>query len=428
MKRVFTALALVAILLVAWVVPVAACDTGSGGNNGSTTTCWGNSFFYKLGEGTVTAQLIDNKSATDGTVTVWETDENNDNKTDHINVRYDTSAWTLTTVKLAIGRDYTTDNAESLIPQDKKGNYAPDKFKWYDSPSDVTYTFSILESKLNKTKGDWLCIAAYAELTNSDSSKFVKAWGDLVSVSAWKLPSKVSEQIVKAPSADSLAAFGIQLSNITGKYSIGNQVYDGWCVDYFSDILIGGDPDDPAKGLYDNVAVYSSLSNLTFTKNVPKYIKDINWHEVNYLLNHVDPDANWDDIQWAIISIVNDLDLSADFPISQQIADEAIANGKFFVPGPGQVGAIILYAGEDIQPLIITLNVPTGCYKENTCHYSCNPSWSPCQSWEPAKWTWQGTTPCWTNHNYQPCGTNNYKWNYNWTVTQNLNYFGHGCK
>lgn len=410
MKRVIAALALVAILLVTWVVPVSAY----GYNN--QTTLWGTSFFYKIGQGTVTAQLIAGKTGQVGTVTVWENEG-------ILNVQYDVlDEWNLTETALFVGRGRNTDKAESLIPGNRFGNYNPDKFGniTEHDPSVLTFTYALDESDLGK--GSWLCVAAYAELVDDDDDT-AKAWGDLLPVGVWKLPKIVTEQIIMGYPGSNNHSFDIQLSNIRGKYSISNGVYNGWCVDGEKDILIGEPGTE--QGIYDNVAVYSSL-NMFYAWNIPTYIKSLDWNRINYILNHHNPETSWVDIQAAILYFANDFDLT-DFPDAQALVDDALENGKYFVPGAGQIGAVILDAGEDIQPLIIEINAPTGCFKEWSCRYDCTPNWSPCQdNWEPVKWNKYNWNPCWTTHN--TCNTNyNFHWNFDWTPVQNFNHFG-GCK
>jgi hypothetical protein len=399
MKRFLIALALVAILLIAWVVPVAACETGgsggnSGGNTGSTTTCWGTSFFYKIGEGTVTAQLIDNKSVTVGAVIVWE-------NSDGLNIRYVTTDLDMVVTRLFVGRGSTTFQAESRIPQDRKGNYDLIKFDDFSQPDNtLIYTYPpINEDALGngKWKGSWLCIAANADVTKGN--KTYRAWGDLVPVNAWKLPKTVNLLETVADPGTNNTYCDLQLSNIkTGKgYSLNNGLWFGWCADYSEFVDLNTQY---------NAAVYSSL-NLT---GAPTNITEgRNWDMVNYVINHFDPDADYSDVQFAIWYFnytpadPSDelyqfflLNISPEAWDLIYAAQDALKDGKKFIPGPGQVAAVILDPGQVpdsdyyYQPLFIDLCVPTQCYKENTCHHSCDPGWTPCQNnWEPKNTSYQ---------------------------------------
>ncbi len=414
MKKGLGAVALALMLLLSWVIPANAAWGWGGGSWGST---YGTSFFYKIGSGTVTADLIAGKTTGDvGSVIVWETVAGTVRT---INVRYDVNVgWNLTDTALAIGRGSTSDRAESKIPQ-KNGNYTPDKFPYKDNLD----TYSILESTISGT-GNWFCIAAYAELQkNGDTSKTYKAWGDLSPVGKWKLPT--TPVTLETLDYGTTHYVNVQLSNVGTGFSIQNgEVYGAWCADPDKIIDVGE--------LYDNVHVYSSL-NLS-NPNIPDYLKNytdpsgqkwpIKWDMINYIINHHDPDASWVDVELAIVYFTNQAYPTTDFPIAIALVEDALAHGAGFKPGAGQIGAIILDPGNDLQPLFIELWAPTGCYKETSCHHDCTPNWNPCQqNWEPIKWS---------NSHWNPCGTNNHNWSSNWghnnwgsncTPQQNFNHF-----
>jgi hypothetical protein len=393
MKRGIAAIALAMVLLLSWVVPAAAHDSnnnqnGSWGGGSYWGSTWGTSFFYKIGSGTVTAQLIAGKTPGKvGMVTVWENEGN-------INVQFDVSAgWNLTETALGVGRGMTCDIAESKIAQ-KMGNYNPDKFPYRKTFDEFTSScaYSIEEGALGR--GNWLCIAAYAELqTIDDSTKTYKAWGDLSPMGAWKLPkTPITIKMDQFPDYNN-HTFGIELSNVGAGYSVHNGVYAGWCADY--DTTFGSHTDPFTATLY------SSL-NLS---HVPTYLKDVPWDMLNYVVNHYDPTVDYYDVQLAIWYFTNTgIEQTT---ASQTLVDDALAHGTGFVPGPGQVGAVIIDRGQ-WQLIFIELYAPTGCYRESSCRHDCTPNWSPCsQSWNPSSSCSQDWDPKWT-----PCSQ---KWNSKYT-------------
>ena len=422
MKKGLAAIALAAVLILSWVIPAAAGNPGDNqggysGNSGSSGgSNWATSFYYQLGSGTVTAQLIAGKMGEVGTVTVWESPDNTNGK--NINVEYDTVVgWNLTETDLYVGRGMTCDNAENKIPQDRTGNYNPDMFKnknTFTTPIS-TFTYPPINEK-GLGSGSWLCIAAYAELQSTDGSKTGKAWGDIFPVGQWKLPTNpITLEVWDQPGPNN-HFFDLILSNVDAGYSIGDGHYGGWCADN----KIGIDFD-----IY-SVNVYSSL-NLT---SAPLYIKNSRqWDMINYVINHYVPGTDYSDVQDAIWYFTNN---STDqTTISQGLVNDAAAHGKGFVPGAGQIGAVILDPGEDLQPTFIELFAPTKCLKENSCRYNCNPGWSPCQNnWQPTNGSTcpQDWNPCSApDHNGTPKFAPQYKWDSKSTPQQNLDHFRALC-
>jgi hypothetical protein len=418
MKRIFLALSLAAVLSMIWVAPAAACNTpdnsnNHGNSNNTTGAVWSTSFYYKIGSGTITAQLIAGEASQKGTIIAWEESGN-------INIQYDLlDGWTMDQTSLFIGRGSTAEKAEGKIPQDKKGNYYLDKFKNKHTldASTITDSYSISENTLGS--GKWLCIAAYAEVLNASAT--LNAWGDLVSVGSWKLPAKpITLELWDQPGANN-TYMDFNLTDVESGYSlINNEVYGGWCANNVWGI-------DYAQY---SAKVYSSLN----LRKAPSYIKsEIQWNNVNYLLNHCLPGTDFLDVQAAIWYFTNSGDNKTDeywatlTEASQALITDAKANGNSFVPTAGQIGAVVFDLGTEIQPVFITLLAPTGCYKEDDCRHDCKPGWSPSQSWEPVKnhscqWNWNHN-----NNNSTSHVSVKYHWNSSCTPQQNLNNYKKLC-
>jgi hypothetical protein len=185
-------------------------------------------------------------------------------------------------------------------------------------------------------------------------------------ICAWKLPTDPITIQKLTTDIEGLYYVNIELSQIGNNFSIhDNEIYGGWCANGYKGIDF--------EGTYDNTFVYSSLH--LDNSNTPEYIlnwKDdsgvlwpIRWDMVNYILNHHEPDTNSEDLEIAILVIINriDINLLNDYPIAQALAQDALDNGNGFTPGPGQLGAVILDPGESYQPLFIELVVPTQCIR-----------------------------------------------------------------
>ncbi len=135
--------------------------------------------------------------------------------------------------------------------------------------------------------------------------------------------------------------FIVQLSGVPAGYDVGNTIYPSYCVSYFdTESPVGTHP----------VQLYDS------TGSVPPDLAEA-WSYINYILNH--KQGSGDDVQGAIWYFTDGVtaDLSA---ASQAMIDDALANGAGFVPGPGQITAVVVYALDDpdLQTLIIEVTTP----------------------------------------------------------------------
>jgi hypothetical protein len=137
-------------------------------------------------------------------------------------------------------------------------------------------------------------------------------------------PTPVTMQV-----ADGTASYFVTtLSNVPPGYDVTNGVYVGWCVDKRYTI---------PRNVNVEVQVYSSLSP-------PLDLASQRWDMVNYILNHKQglmmdvQDAIWyfikmDGIGW--------WSGSAPSATALAIVADALANGSGYVPGPGELMAVI---------------------------------------------------------------------------------------
>ncbi len=163
--------------------------------------------------------------------------------------------------------------------------------------------------------------------------------------------------------------FVSQLSNVPGGYDVSNGIYTGWCVD-----LVG----HVTRGVDYQVLLYSSLSP-------PAQFASIPWNMINYILNH--KQGTGVDISQAIWYFVNGnaWPTSSQLPgypnplpptaTAQAMVTDALANGAGYIPGPGEIVAVIADPTDvNAQDTIIELRVPGLFPKQFTSSFAINGS------------------------------------------------------
>jgi len=144
--------------------------------------------------------------------------------------------------------------------------------------------------------------------------------------------------------------FVSQLSNVPGGYDVSNGTYTGWCIDLVGIAIRGADY---------QVLLNSSLSP-------PAKFASIPWDMINYILNH--KQGTGTDISQAIWYFVNANAWPTipyyPFPqpptfAAQAMVTDALVNGTGYIPGPGEVVAVICDPTDvNAQDTIIELTVP----------------------------------------------------------------------
>jgi len=142
-------------------------------------------------------------------------------------------------------------------------------------------------------------------------------------------------------------------SDVPEGFNVENKMYSpSWCVDRDGmSLAVSGA----------QAYLFSSLA-LPSEQDYPLlYILD--WHKVNYILNHVPQEATTADIQQAIWALLPPVQYDPPrTAISNQMVSAAEILGATFVPGPGESVAVICYPlgapENDIQITIISLDIP----------------------------------------------------------------------
>jgi hypothetical protein len=137
--------------------------------------------------------------------------------------------------------------------------------------------------------------------------------------------------------------FRTRLSNVSEGYEVSNGNYTGWCTD--SDHTIN------YNTAY-QVTLYSS-----YNQSLPTHLYHQNWSKVNYILNHKSR-CSWQQVQYAILYILDfgDQGLNSE---GWSVVNNAIQYGGNYVPGGGDIIAIIADAGLIVQRTVFELIVPT---------------------------------------------------------------------
>jgi len=121
--------------------------------------------------------------------------------------------------------------------------------------------------------------------------------------------------------------FDITLSEVPSGYDATNATYRGWCVDVRTEMVRS-----PATHA---VFLYSSMSP-------PGELANEEWDLINYILNH--KQGSVQDIQQAIWYFMHmDGEYNPSSTVAWTIINDTLENGDGFIPGPGQVAAVVCY-------------------------------------------------------------------------------------
>ena len=137
--------------------------------------------------------------------------------------------------------------------------------------------------------------------------------------------------------------FRTQLFNVPSGFEVSNGNYTGWC-------------SDSAHTINTNTAYQITLYS-TYNTSLPTHLYHQNWSKVNYILNHK-IGTDWHQVEYAILYILNfgNQGLTAN---GWTMVNEAITYGGSYVPGGGDIIAIIADVSPTVQRTIFELTVPT---------------------------------------------------------------------
>ncbi len=147
------------------------------------------------------------------------------------------------------------------------------------------------------------------------------------------------------------AFFDVVLTGVPMGFDVENSLYGGYCVAIRDAIS--------PTGLYHSALLYDTTDS-----NAPSNSQSAPWNYINYILNHKQGVA--DDVQNAIWQFTDGATYGMT-AASQAMINDASANGATFVPGPGQLVAVIVNATEDSEIQTIIIEVPAPSTNPSPC-------------------------------------------------------------
>jgi len=137
--------------------------------------------------------------------------------------------------------------------------------------------------------------------------------------------------------------YNVTLRDVPSGYHVSNGEYLGWCI-------------DTDHYIYRNT-VYNATMYSSYDQNNPYYNQCPyeNWTKINYILNHKRCTIN--DVQQAIWYFIPGGYAPSTEEAWAMIRD-AEENGTNFIPGPGQIMAVVLWIDNNTQASIIEVYVP----------------------------------------------------------------------
>lgn len=145
------------------------------------------------------------------------------------------------------------------------------------------------------------------------------------------------------------STFLTTLSGVGAGFDVHDGDYNGWCVED------NGVPPASVGTLFDSTDAAA---------NLPALLQQVPWNKINYVLNHKGA-STVEDIQIALWMLAYGASSLPITPGAQALINAANANGGAYVPGEGQLAAVIIYSdgiqqigNTSIQESIIEVTVP----------------------------------------------------------------------
>ena len=142
------------------------------------------------------------------------------------------------------------------------------------------------------------------------------------------------------------AYFQVTLSGVpgdSGEYDVWNGIWRGWCLQLHADIV------DTHEY---RVKLYSSQD-----PDLPTYLQNPMYDNINYLLNNKDPSATVGEIQKAIWYLMGDYGTNLPSSLkTKQMIHDALLHGDGWHPGPDQWVAVLADSPEHIQLVAIEVD------------------------------------------------------------------------
>lgn len=153
------------------------------------------------------------------------------------------------------------------------------------------------------------------------------------------LPETVTYKIVAAAPGNLNGYLDAQLSDVPDGYDISNGIWQSWCFDHQTTIIMGWPY---------SMDVYNSL----YPEQLPAFTATDEWDKANWLINHLDwyDGYEWYDVQGALWLLDDPqwdgtaqggVPALASMQFAQQMYNDAMQYGDGFLPLPGEYAAVI---------------------------------------------------------------------------------------
>jgi hypothetical protein len=309
-------------------------------------------YFRFLSPGPIARDLsVGNDAGGNGYVTVWKA-------ADLLYVQYQTTnGWFLAQVHVAVATNLDD------IPHNNSGNMQPGKFPFPPKDEFNVDPYANLHIVEIPWDDDWdisppdsLYMVAHCvvgkEVAPGETIWQTGTGGGGDPHKRLSLPTDPCSLSVTFPFEDSNSYWRAHLWNVpgdSGDYNVWNGYdWEGWCAD---------EPTPIHQGWHYEVMLYSSLDPWILTQD--RLDGNGQWDRVNWVLNNKSmwPGADLRDFQRAFDMMFGVKSYpDPNFPVANQIYDDAEAYGEGFVPGIGEWAAVICDAGPGIQPVFIKVD------------------------------------------------------------------------
>jgi hypothetical protein len=286
-----------------------------------------------------------------GSVKVW-----NDTDSIHVNYSIYPSAvgWFLTEIHIAVADD------PDDIPQ-VNGNPAPGLFPYkveFDGPPWTVrnYTYEIPLSDLDGMNLDYFVVAAHCALVRVEDGEVVQdetGWGgdEPFPGSNWakffwwtgetcEIYLPTTQVGVRMYNPGPSSYWNHVFYGIDDGYDVDNGATNGWCVQQNVYAYPG--------------TLYQATLYAVTDPNLPPLYQGFKWNEINWVLNHKGS-AGINDIQQAIWYFCGSpTSLS---PTAYALVLDAQLNGYGYIPGPGEIMAVVVYIAPNVQGTFIEVEI-----------------------------------------------------------------------
>ena len=256
--------------------------------------------------------------------------------------------WFLNQVHIDIADDY------SGLPKNRQGRLVPGHFEFYWNlvPAVQFYTFEIPMGDYEP--GDSYVFAFHSVVT-SETYGQQTGWGgcegtwshgywcdDTFDLCVIDLPGCTGDYQAKYYYPGTLGYWDVEFFNVPSGFDIYDGIFPAWCIQN----NVYAYPNT----LYD-ICAFSSYDEA----NLPPSLQGLNWEAIAWILNHKDPNATIYDIQEAIWHYTNGLNPSD--PEALAMIADADANSPGYVPGDGELMAVILYVNDNVQAIFVEVEI-----------------------------------------------------------------------